>query len=228
MKKTLNQYRGGLSSSQAAEGINAACTNARRLAEDAQLLFAAQRFPSAASLAILALEELGKTGILRGLVTAQLDEIEREWKRYRKHTEKNYMALLPGMVRKGATHLQQLRSLFTSASDAERMTYDTVKQIGFYTDCCGNAHWSIPLEVIDEGLAAVLTRMATALTAGKKPVTIKEVELWKLHMSAGNTRENLLNWCSAMVAAGLMSAEDLEDMRQFTQGMECSTGERLQ
>jgi AbiV family abortive infection protein len=45
--------------------MNAAIANAQRLAEDAQLLLDAERFPSAASLAILALEEAGKVIILR-------------------------------------------------------------------------------------------------------------------------------------------------------------------
>ena len=55
--------------------------NAKRLAEDAQLLFDAERFPSALSLAVLSLEESGKLIILRGMATAVTDqEILEHWK----------------------------------------------------------------------------------------------------------------------------------------------------
>ena len=34
---------------------------------------------------------------------------------------------------------------------------DQLKQIAFYTDCLGDAHWSIPDEVIDESPAWIRT-----------------------------------------------------------------------
>ena len=55
----VRQYRGPLTPAQAADGINAASDNARRLAEDAQALFEQGSFAIAASLAILAVEEAG-------------------------------------------------------------------------------------------------------------------------------------------------------------------------
>ena len=56
-KKKLDQYRGQLSASQAAEGINSAIHNAKRLADDAEFLLKNGRYPSAVSLAILSIEE---------------------------------------------------------------------------------------------------------------------------------------------------------------------------
>lgn len=58
--KNLNQYRGPLSSTEIAAGMNAARENTNRLAKDAKLLFEQERYPSALALAILAIEETGK------------------------------------------------------------------------------------------------------------------------------------------------------------------------
>ena len=74
VKKKLDQYRGKLSPVQISEGINAAISNAKRLADDAELLLKERRFPSAASLAVLSIEESGKLSILRQLDVVQNDK----------------------------------------------------------------------------------------------------------------------------------------------------------
>jgi hypothetical protein len=51
--------------------MNAANRNARRLVADAKLLLDAGRYPSAAALAALAIEESGKTSILRTLAVVK-------------------------------------------------------------------------------------------------------------------------------------------------------------
>ncbi len=58
---------------------------------------------------------------------------------------------------------------------------DNLKQIGFYTDCLGNAHWSIPEEVIDEGIAKMVIYLAKIFVS-KKEITEKEMELWIKHL----------------------------------------------
>lgn len=88
--KKLNTYRGPLSAAEISAGMNAANANALRLVEDAKVLLAAGRIPTAASLAALSIEESGKTSILRQLATAaSKDEITTAWKGYRSHTRKN-------------------------------------------------------------------------------------------------------------------------------------------
>jgi AbiV family abortive infection protein len=57
------EYRGQLSASQVAEGMNAATRNARRLADDAKIMVDAERYPTAAALAALSIEERGKLAI---------------------------------------------------------------------------------------------------------------------------------------------------------------------
>jgi AbiV family abortive infection protein len=140
MKKKLDAYRGRLSAAQIAAGMNAAAKNARRLVEDAATLLAAGRFPTAASLATLAIEEAGKISILRMLALATSDaEAAEAWKDFRSHTRKNSAWLLPQLAATGARKLDDFRPLFDEASDHPFML-DQIKQLGFYTDCLGKAH----------------------------------------------------------------------------------------
>jgi hypothetical protein len=71
MMGTMSPYRGELSPKQVADGMNAASRNAIRLLKDAEILFEAKRYPSASSLAALAIEEVGKSPILRSLAVAK-------------------------------------------------------------------------------------------------------------------------------------------------------------
>ena len=90
--------------------------------------------------------------VLRELALASDEKALADcWRSYRSHTKKNIMWLLPQLVAEGARKLDDFRSLFDENSDHPYIL-DLVKQIGFYTDCLGNAHWSIPEEVIDEGI----------------------------------------------------------------------------
>ncbi len=220
-KRVLRRYSGCLTPVQVAEGMNLALSNAKRLADDAKCLLDAERYPTAASLAILSIEEVGKCPILRGLLTATSQaEVDLCWRDYRSHTSKNYFALMPDYVRAGNRSLDQFGDFFTNKTESERASFDAVKQIGFYTDCCGGAHWSTPLDVVDNELASSLVQWALVLSNRKRDITVHELELWISHMSSGTTQQNLLSWHTAMVEAGLRSAEDLEGFRQFVLGIE--------
>ncbi len=147
--KRLDSYKGRLDHKQIADGINAARRNALRLAEDARTLLDANRYATAASLAILSIEESGKESILRRLALATSDEeVLRLWKDYRSHTKKNILWLVPQLIVDGARHLDDFRPIFESEAEHPYIL-DQVKQISFYTDCLGKANWSEPLVVID-------------------------------------------------------------------------------
>jgi hypothetical protein len=95
-----------------------------------------------------------------------------------------------------------------------------VKQLGFYTDYCGDkANWYIPVETIDAGLATALVSFARALAQKKEEMTEQELNLWMAHMQKGNNRSNLLKWAASMVEAGLKPKGYAEDMARFTQGL---------
>ncbi len=219
MKKKLDTYRGRLTPSQIATGMNAAARNARRLSDDAESLIAVGRFPTAASVAALAIEEAGKVSILRELALARNDaEALDVWKRYRSHTSKNVAWLLPQLAAAGARKLDDLKPLFDEASD-HPFLLDHLKQLGFYTDCLGNAHWALPWEVIDENLARMLVQIAKVL-AGKDLHTEQEIMLWVEHIGPvwkkdpAWMKQALVNWYGAMQATGL-ATEGPNAMEQF-------------
>lgn len=74
MSKRLEQCKERLSASQITEGINAAISNAARLAEDANLLLELGRYPTATLFAILSIEEAGKVTIPRELALISEDK----------------------------------------------------------------------------------------------------------------------------------------------------------
>jgi len=200
--------------------MNAACENANRLADDASVLLDAARIPSALALAILAIEEAGKISILRRLAVAMTDsEISGAWKEYRSHTSKNIMWMFPALVAGGARKLEDFRPLFSESSDHPYLL-DQLKQISFYTDCLGEAHWSVPGELIEESLARSMV-MAAKLVAGKPNHTEKEIALWIEHMGQAYASKDLdfmkhalTKWHAAMHANGLTTS-DAEDMDRF-------------
>ena len=221
-RRKLKQYSGTLDPAQLAEGMNAALRNARRLTDDARTLVDAERYPTAAAMAVLAIEESGKVGVLRRLAIAPDSEIRRKaWRDYRSHRQKNAAWILPDLVAKGARDLDSLGQGIAPSGDHTAIL-DQVKQIALYTDCLGDAHWSQPEEVIDEQMACTLVKIAE-LFARDKTVTTKEVELWIDHL--GSTSEDpvevqknaLLEWFATMRQHGLYSGE-MEEVKEFVLG----------
>lgn len=215
MSTDLKQYKGALTTSQVVAGMNSAAKNARRLSEDARSLLDAGRFASASSLAALAIEEAGKTSILRELaLAANQEDLKKAWKRYRSHRSKNAHWILPHLAASGASNLEELRQIVEPKSDHTALL-DRIKQIGFYTDCLGKAHWSVPADVIDQQLATQLVSTAELLSVPKE-FTETEIDLWKKHIGPvwrGDMRwmkQALVNWGEEMAAKGL-----LDDSKKF-------------
>lgn len=199
MKKKLDQYTGRLSPAQIAVGINAAEANARRMLDDATSLLELKRYPTAAALAVLSIEESGKVSILRSLALARNDaELREAWKDYRLHTKKNVQWILPTLVADGARRLEDLRPLFDPASD-HPFVLEQVKQIALYTDCLGAAHWSEPGEVVDELLARTLVEGARMITHAPRTVSAQEIALWIEYI--GPVWKGPMEWMKKAVAA---------------------------
>ena len=182
MKTKLKPYRGKLNAQQLVDGMNAAFRNARRLVEDAKTLLDLSRYPTAAALAILSIEENGKGGVLRNVAMAPNEEIRRKmWNDYTIHKRKNVAWILPEMIAKGARDLDSLRPIVEPTATHPALL-DQYKQLALYTDCIGNAHWSEPEKSIEEVVARELVDTANRLTEEKKMVALKEIELWIMHM----------------------------------------------
>ena len=219
----LPRFRGRLSPSQIALGMNAASRNARRLADDAKLLLENGRFPTAASIAALSIEEAGKLDVLRGLALAPDQAVrKREWKAYRSHRDKNPAWILPELVAKGARTLHALR-LAADPSGTHTLLLDQVKQLGLYTDCLGPRNWTEPKTVISEALAKQLVLIADLLVP-KETVTSREMELWVEYMQPvygaplHEMKAALTRWYAAMREAGL-STHDERDVESFVWGV---------
>jgi AbiV family abortive infection protein len=219
VQKKLTAYRGKLTAEQIAEGMNAAADNASRLLDDAEVLLARGSNATAVSLAALAIEETGKISILRTVAVARSDdEIRACWKDYRSHTHKNASWILPELVAKGARKLEELRPLFTKSSD-HTFVLDNLKQLGFYTDCLGNAHWAQPTEIIDAALARKVVSIAKILAQPSKH-SPREVELWTEHIGPvwkkdmSWMKQALINWQEDMYREGL-SERTPDEMESF-------------
>jgi AbiV family abortive infection protein len=216
----LKQYRSFLPAHQVAAGMTCASANARRLAEDAQMLFDAGRYPSATALAVLSLEESGKLSILREMSTATSQEqILGLWKRYRQHTAKHTLTLMPDRIAKGARRAIDFGDCVGDGALDEKATYDALKELGLYTDCLVNGHWSIPAEVIDRDISEMFVQLAMTTSARERETTPREIELWVTHMQSGVTRPKLITWAEAMVREGLSLEGYAEDMTRFTVGL---------
>ena len=217
MPKGLKQWKNTLTPAQVAEGMNAAHRNALRLLEDAEILFRSERYPSATSLAILSIEESGKTGILREIALAQDGkELKQAWRSYRSHTSKNVCWVANDFVIDGARKLEDFFGVFSDDADHPEVL-DNLKQVAFYTDCLGKANWSIPEDVIDKKCAASIIEVAKQ-SARDKHHTPREVELWIYHfkpVSKTNLEDMkmaLLGWHKAMIAEGLAEEDPYFDM----------------
>ncbi len=218
-ERAINQYRGKLTPKQAADGMNAASANARRLASDAKIMLDAKRLPTAASLAALSIEESGKMSILRHIAVARDEnELKDAWKEYRSHRAKNAHWIFLDLVRQGARQLSHFSE--TVNKDGEHTEIlDVVKQLGFYTDFYEKGHCSIPSDVVDEGLAKQLVQISELL-CNKDEVTEREMELWVEHLGpAWETPEMphaLIRWCEAMKKEGLK--DNAKEMTNFVFG----------
>jgi AbiV family abortive infection protein len=211
------QYRGKLAAADIAAGMNAAIRNARRLLTDAEMLQANGRFPSAAALAILSIEESGKLTILRSMAIAPDDDaVQKSWKALRTHTAKNPHWIVRDLVASGARHLLDFRLAVEGGDHADML--DAVKQIAFYSDCFGaEPHWSEPTEVIDDAFSASLIEQAQFVLPASE-VSARAIELWIQHIGPHYAKPEMgaavVAWCAVMKAEGL-SDIDPEAMARF-------------
>ena len=122
--------------------MNAAEENAARLLADAELLLNAGRYPTACSLATLSLEEAGKIWTLRRIATCN-DDAERRavWTQYRSHQTKGRHSIIRKVFARHACLRDELSGAADSRTEGSG-TIDMVKQLGFYTDCVGDATWT--------------------------------------------------------------------------------------
>ncbi|SRR5258708_10079275 len=175
-------WRGPLTPAGAAEGINAAYRNARRLLSDAEKLFITGSFPTATALAVLAIEEYGKPAIIHRILLAKTDRARREhWREYTSHTAKNTPWVVPNLIKAGAKTVDDFRPLFDETS-LHRFVLDDFKQWGFYTECRG-AEWSEPARTITGENCRETLDTARTLLSTVRNYTAEQMQCYVKHCS---------------------------------------------
>jgi AbiV family abortive infection protein len=220
----LEQYKGSLTTAQAAAGIKAAIQNSCALLEEAKLLANNGRWQRSAALAILAIEESGKVSILRGILLARNEqELKESWREYRNHSSKNRASILPDLVAKGARKFDELRLIVDGSSD-HNAVIEAVKQISVYSDALGQCHWSVPSEVVSQELSEQLLNIARILVQTEESAFTTEAELniwvkhmrpvWKKDMNA--MKGALLSCYAEARTSGVLQGKQTEsDMLEF-------------
>ena len=195
----LPQYKGQLNASSIAAVMNVAIKNAKRLFNSASILFNNGDYPSSVSLSILAIEEAGKVSILRGIaLTREESSLKDYWKNYRNHTEKSKLWNMADFIPrdKDRVSLDDFKEMVSSDNISGKLL-DQVKQIGFYTDCLGNANWSVPEEIIGKDFAQDILQIARIHCQRDKTITVQEIELWIECLSPVwmKSMEEMKNFC---------------------------------
>lgn len=202
----LSPFRGTLTANEVADGINAALRNAKRLAADAKILLDAKRYPSAASMAALSVEESEKVSTLCAMcLSRSKGELLGAWKDYRTHHPKNTAWILSELVQKGARHLSEFKDATDVQGEAVEVL-DMLKQLGFYTDSYRKGFWTEPSAMIDSTIAKTLVEIAENMCA-KAEVSPREIELWVEHVGPAwlsrKMPDALMRWAKAMEKEGL-------------------------
>ena len=134
-----------------------AMRTAQTLFDDAKILFGARRWPRAAALAVLALEEVGKIQLLMDIEKAGDDRpaLKKAWKAYRSHPVKSSKLILPGDVQEESERLE------TQLGYGRNL--DQLKQLGFYSNLLEDGSWTVPELVITEEIARSVLEFAFVL-----------------------------------------------------------------
>ena len=210
-------YEGALTPAEAVEGMAAAMRNCRRLAADASILLAAGSWPTATSLAILAVEEAGKVVVLRRLsTTTNCAELKVGWKGYNWHQHKIGGSLGLNTAHGPMTDLAVLQTAMDERT-ASAVRVDQLKQSGFYSDCLPDAQdrpgWKEPSSCINEEVARLWVKAANE-QAAKPDVMLREIELLVEHSGPVTGIPNIgfdrLAWLQAMKAEGLLKKSVVE------------------
>ena len=198
--------------------MNASLRNARRLYEDASLLYENERYPSSLGLSCLSIEEAGKTTVLRGLICiSDPAEIKKVWREFRSHEAKAAHWIVPNIILRGGQHLPDFLDMLDKTSD-HREQLSALKEISFYVDCYGKGNWSKPENVTDASLTKKFLVFAETLSRSENEITTREIELWYEYMAENQgSFEQFLRWHWAMVEEGLTDIS-LEEAVRFVGG----------
>jgi AbiV family abortive infection protein len=178
------QYNQRLTPIKAAEGIKVIMENSLSLLSDAILLFENNRFERAFTLSILSIEESGKIPILRSiLLEDNQKELNKLWKNFRTHTEKNWALFFLKIPVDESTKLEDFKALFDNTNN-QGQEFENLKQLSIYTELFKNSNWHSPKNLISEKLAKnTLNTTKLFVNDNLSAMTTEpELELWIKHL----------------------------------------------
>lgn len=181
------QYKGELSPKEASKGIDLAITNATELFKDAKLLYDNKSYARAEALAILSIEEIGKTIILRSILLEDNNSnLITLWKKYRNHIEKNKLWMFPTLMSalKGNLKYEHILWLVDPKNKKNSLKLEEQKQNSLYTDCIRKAEWTLPTKTVSKEEADNILDIAFILVNYSDNLAASEehLELYKKHM----------------------------------------------
>ena len=184
-KSKPSPYGGTLNPFQIAEGIRCVKLNGARLFSDAELLYKQERFPTASSIAILSIEEFGKVPILRRMALAtSSNEWRACWKDFANHLVKSLSWMVPFLLKDSQAKTEEQYQMFQEKQDPQLL--NSLKQLGLYVGCYGNAHWSCPDAVIERENADVAMHCARFVSKASQPSPYdapSALHEWTKHMA---------------------------------------------
>ena len=167
-------YRGPLTPSQCADGINAARANARRLCAAAHVVLSSGHAAAATQLCIVAVEEAGKEEWLRDLLIAQTNQdVRRAWSALRRHQMKNSRLFGPLVADAGGSVLDLIR---VKADPQLAQFVEDLKQRVTYTDCVAGIAWTYPERAVSREATVRLLDAAERLI-NEGDVDVQELEI---------------------------------------------------
>ncbi|MGN6381394.1 MAG: AbiV family abortive infection protein [Dyella sp.] len=155
-----------------------AVSNGLRLLEDARILRAGGRYPSATALALLAIEEFGKVSAIRAVFIAQnAEELRSSWRNFRSHKAKNVMWPASEMDWSKSEVLRNVFSLSNPKSPLPEFG-DLVKQLSLYVDLLASGEWWVPERDVHVDLAEKFVASAEYLARICAADSKEELELY--------------------------------------------------
>lgn len=183
------QYQGVLSSAQIAVGINFSHENGIRLLEDARLLFGEERYPSAVTLSLLAVEEFAKELILRRMsIRDKKEQIQRFWAQMKDHRVKAAVGALPYLIQKGTLDVMQLAEQIESPDAVYGETFNWLKETGLYVECVQSGKWLRPTDQIGKEVAESILRGAEMMAGTGNPYPVTKEHIEEMQLMAKNPK----------------------------------------
>ncbi len=226
MAYSSKQYSGPITPKQASEMSIAVVNNANSLVNDADLLLENSSFSRVAALAILAIEELGKIGLIRHILMADAgSDLKKRWKDYRTHTQKNYLWVLPMLLKK-TTKPYEIYEALTKIDPRMNKNLDCYKQLCFYTDMYDEGVLSSPSEIsadIARSLLLVAKNLLDPMMASQNKGLLSEkfMGIMVKHMkpakgaSLAEVKKAELNWFAEADELGLIDKGRYKTIEEY-------------